>query len=94
MKQRTASGRNLEPTITGKNEKLILISQLVLLDIGESGNNLLLRGKLGALLELEVTNSARKSKVAVDATEIDKTSSSCNTVLLGCKAVWAARPIR
>jgi hypothetical protein len=58
MHRRRASGRKPRPTITGKNEEFILISQLVLLDIGESSNNLLLRGKLGALLELEVTNSA------------------------------------
>jgi hypothetical protein len=65
----------------------------VLLDVGESGNDLLLRGKLSTLLKLKVTDSARKSEVAVDATEIDEASSSCDTVLLSCKA-WAARPIR
>lgn len=52
------------------------------LDVGESGDDLLLRGKIGALLELEVADRAGEGEVAVDAAEIDESSSSLNACLL------------
>lgn len=51
-------------------------------DVWESGDNLLLGCKLGALLELKITNSSRQSKVTIDATKVNKASSSGNTGLL------------
>jgi hypothetical protein len=57
------------------------------LNVGESSDDLLLRGKIGALLELEVTYRAGESEVAVDAAEVDESSSSLNACLLSCKAL-------
>lgn len=47
--------------------------------IRESGHDLLLGGELRALLKLEVTNSSRKGKVAIDTTKIDKAASGTDT---------------
>lgn len=46
------------------------------------GDDLLFGGKLGALLEFEVTDGTGQGKVAVDTTEIDKATSSADTGLL------------
>jgi hypothetical protein len=43
--------------------------------------DLLLRCKLGTLLELEVANGTGESKVAIDPTEIDKATSGSNSSL-------------
>lgn len=53
------------------------------LDVGERGNDLLLRGKIGALLELEVTYRAGQGEVAVDAAKVDEASCGLDTCLLG-----------
>lgn len=56
----------------------------MLLNIRERGDDLLLRGELGALLELEITNGTRQSKIAIDTAEVNKPSCSYDAVLL----VW------
>lgn len=54
-------------------------------DIGVCGDYLLFRGQLGALLEFEIADSSRKSKVAVDTSEIDKASRSTDTGFFACE---------
>lgn len=54
----------------------------MLLNIGVGCNDLVLGGQLSALLELKITDSTREGKVAVHSAEVDKTTSSCDSVLL------------
>ena len=54
----------------------------MLLDIGEGGDDLVLGGELGALLELEVADGARQGQVAIDTAKVDETACCCDTVLL------------
>lgn len=69
-------------TIAGKNHEFVLVSEIVLLNIREGGDDLVLGGQLGALLELKVTNSARKSEVTIDSTEIDEATCGGDSILL------------
>lgn len=70
-------------TIAGNDKELILVGEVVDLDVGRGRDDLVLGRQLSALLELEVADSARQSKVAVDAAKVDKASSGRDTVLLG-----------
>jgi hypothetical protein len=56
----------------------------MLLNVRVCGDNLLLRGELGALLELKIANGTRQGKVAIDTAKVNESSCSCDTVLL----VW------
>lgn len=47
-----------KPTVTCNNEELVVGSDVVDNDIGEGGNDLLLRRKVGALLEFEIANGS------------------------------------
>lgn len=69
-------------TITGNNEELVVIGQLMDCHIGECGHNLLLGGQLGALLELEVTNGTGQGEIAIDTSEVDEATRGANTCLL------------
>jgi hypothetical protein len=51
-------------------------------DIRVSCYDLLFRRELGALLEFEVTNGARKSEVAVDAPKVYEAAGGTNTSFL------------
>lgn len=54
------------------------------------GDDLLLRGQIGALLELEVANGTGQGKVAVDTTEVDEATSGADSCLLTfCKVSTA-----
>ena len=77
-------------TVTCYNEELIVGVDLVYLDVGEGSDDLLLRGKIGALLELEVTYRAGEGEVAVDAAEVDESSSSLNACLLSYEVLARA----
>jgi hypothetical protein len=55
--------------------------------IGVCGDDLLLGGELGALLEFEVTDSTGQSEVAIDTAEVDEATSSADTSLLACRTV-------
>lgn len=55
----------------------------MVLNVGEGSDDLSLRGQLGDLLELKVTNGAGQGKVAVDTAKVDKTTGGGDTVLLG-----------
>jgi hypothetical protein len=60
--------------------------------IGVGGHNLLLGGKLGALLELKVTDGAGQSEVTVDTAEVDEATCSTNAGLLACSVELAYHP--
>jgi hypothetical protein len=53
------------------------------LNVGESSDDLLLRGEIGALLELEVTYRAGEGEVAVDAAKVDEAAGRLDASLLG-----------
>lgn len=71
-------------TIASNDEELILLGDVVLLDVGEGGDDLVLGRKVGALLELKVTDGARQGKVAIDAAKVDEATGSGDAVLFGC----------
>ena len=61
------------------------------LDVGKGGDYLLFGGKIGALLEFEVTYRTRQGEVAVDAAKVDKATSSLDTRLFGCAvSAWSS----
>lgn len=51
-------------------------------DIGERSNDLLLRRKIGTLLELKVANSSAQRKVAVHSAEVDEATGGADASLL------------
>lgn len=55
------------------------------LDIWEGSDYLLLGGKIGALLELEIAYRTRQGEVAVHATKIDEASCGLDTCLFDCR---------
>lgn len=69
-------------TVTSKDQELILVRKLMHLDVGVGGNDLVLGGELGALLELKIANSTGQGQVAVDAAEVDKATRGCDSILL------------
>jgi len=71
-------------TVASNDKELVVVVDVVDLDVGEGSHYLLLRGKIRALLELEVANGTRQCEVAVDAPEIDESTGSLDTSLLGC----------
>jgi hypothetical protein len=50
--------------------------------VGESCNDLLLRGQVGTFLELEIANSTGQSQIAIDSAEVDEASSCTDSCLL------------
>ena len=78
-------------TVTGKHNKLVIVGKVVNSHVGVGGDNLLLRREIGALLELKVTDGTRQGEVAVDATKVDKASSSANSCLLTYSGVSKIR---
>ena len=69
-------------TVAGYHEKLVVVGQVVDHDIWVRSNDLLLRGKLGALLEFEITDGAGQRKVPVDTAKVDETTRSGDPGLL------------
>ena len=69
-------------TIAGNDKELVIFSDLVYRDVRECGHNLLLRGEVGTLLELEVANGSAQRKIAVDSAEIDETACRTDSRLL------------
>lgn len=53
-------------------------------DIGVGGNDLLLGRKLGALLELEISDGAGQGEVAVNTAKVDKSAGGRDSCLLAC----------
>jgi hypothetical protein len=71
-------------TIASNDKELVIFADVVDLNIRVGGNYLLLGREVGALLELEVSDSSRQGEIAVDTTEIDEASSGLDTCFLGC----------
>lgn len=71
-------------TVTGNDQKLIVVGQVMNSDVRESGDDLLLRWKICAFLELEVSNGSRKSQVAVHTAKINKSTGGAYSCLLAC----------
>ena len=78
-------------TVTGKHNKLVVVGKVVDSHIGVGGDDLLLRRKIGALLELKVTDGTGQGEVAVDATKVDEATSGANSCLLACSGVSKVR---
>ena len=68
-------------TVTGKDKELIVVGQVVYHNVWVCRDDLLLWRKVGALLELKVTNGSGKRQVAVHSAEIDKTAGRCDSCL-------------
>lgn len=69
-------------TIACDYQELVVFGDVVLVYVREAGDDLLFWRQLGALLELEVANSAREGKVAVDTTKVDEATGGANSSLL------------
>ena len=69
-------------TVTGYDKEFIVITKLMNCHIRISGHDLLFGRKLGAFLELEITNSSRQGQVSVHTAEIDKATCGTDTSLL------------
>lgn len=54
-------------------------------NVGEGGNDLLLRGKVCALFEFKVANGAGEGEVAVDAAKVDETARCTDACLFTCE---------
>jgi hypothetical protein len=72
-------------TVARNNEKFVIVGQFMYLDVGESSDDLRLGGQLCALLELEVSNGARKRQVSVDPAEVDKAASGSDSRFFSCR---------
>ena len=70
-------------TIASHNQEFVILIDIMYLNVWESGDYLLLGRKVGTFLELEIANRTRQGKIPVNATKIDKASSSLDTCLLG-----------
>lgn len=57
------------------------------LNVREGGDDLGLGRELCALLELEVTNGAGESKIAVNTAKVNKATGGCDTGLLGYEGI-------
>ena len=73
-------------TVTGNDDKLIIIRYIVNSNFRKGGDNLLLRREIRTLLELEITNGTREGKIAIDSSEIDESSCCADSCLLACGA--------
>jgi hypothetical protein len=71
-------------TIACNNNELVILVDIMYLNIWEGGDYLLLRRKVCALLELEVTYRTRQGKVAIYTAKVNKATSSLDTRFLSC----------
>lgn len=71
-------------TIACYNKKFVIFGNIVNRNVRESSDNLLLGWKVGAFLELKVTDGAGKRKVAVDTAKVDETASGAYPRLFPC----------
>lgn len=69
-------------TVACNDEELVVFAKFVLRHVGERSDNLLLRGKIGALLELEIANGSAEGKVAIHATKVNESTRSADACLL------------
>lgn len=71
-------------TIASYDKKFVIFGNVVNRNVRESSDDLLLRWKVGTLLELKVTDGAGKRKVAVDTAKVDETASGAYPRLFPC----------
>lgn len=69
-------------TIAGNDEELVIVSKIVSSDVGERRHDLLLRGKVCALLEFEISNGSTERQVAIDSAKVDESAGCTYTCLL------------
>jgi hypothetical protein len=62
----------LQHTIAGYDEKLVVLCDLVHRDIWECSHDLLLRWQICALLELEVANRSAEREISIDSAKVDE----------------------
>ena len=67
------------PTVASYDQELVVVSHLMLGDVGVCCDYLLLRGKFGGLLELKVANGSGQRQVSVHSAEINKASRGRNS---------------
>ena len=69
-------------TIASNDEELIVLGDIVSHNIWVCCHDLLLRSKVGALLELKIADGTRQCQIAVNSAEVDETASSTNSGFL------------
>jgi hypothetical protein len=69
-------------TVTGYDQELIIVTELMDCHIRISGNDLLFGCQLRALLEFKVADGSRQGQVPVHTAEIDKATRGANASLL------------
>lgn len=69
-------------TIAGNDKELIVVSKIVGGDVGERRHDLLLRRKVCALFELEISDGSAERQVAVDSAKVDESAGCTYTCLL------------
>lgn len=89
-----ASKNSSQRTVTGNHQELIVVREVMDHDVGVGGHYLLLRSKLGALLELEVADGSGESEVAVDPSKVDETTSGGDSRLLAWKTERSENHVR
>jgi hypothetical protein len=94
----SCSGRGMF-TVTGKDKELIVVGQVVYHNVWVCRDDLLLWRKVGALLELKVTNGSGKRQVAVHSAEIDKAAGRCDSCLFAygsalATSTWPGDPAK
>ena len=70
-------------TIASNDKEFVVVAEFVNGNVGVCRDNLLLGRKLGALLEFEIADCARQSKVAVHTAKIDEATGSSDACLFG-----------
>jgi len=68
-------------TITGDDEKLVIITRLMYRDFREGRHNLLLGWQICALLELEVADGSAECKITVDSAKVNEATSCADSRL-------------
>lgn len=72
-------------TVTGNDQELVVVVQVVYHHVREGRDDLSLWGQLGALLELKVSDGARQGEIAVDASKVNEAAGGRDAGLLDCR---------
>jgi hypothetical protein len=83
MSANVASGRIFERTVTGNDQELVILANVVDLYIGKGGDYLLLGREFSTLLELKIANGSRQGEVAVHAAKVYKATCGLDAGFLG-----------
>lgn len=74
--------RQKSRTVTSDDQKFVLVRELVYANVRESSDNLAFWRQVGTFFELKISDGAGQRQVAIYSTEVDKTTSGGDTVLL------------